>query len=142
MDDLAQFPDRPRRPAWSSSLQERWIIGVVGGLAVASATIGMLALEDRDPRRDLVIGLALLPGALAVMVWLRGVMRYRVLLTSGEITGAVGTERGYRFHDLGGTPYDAKLRDRAEPGLRLHIAYDPDDPRVSRPVRPRDFVSP
>ena len=129
------FPTAPRRPTWRRSLLVRWPLAVAGVLLMVAS----LVAEERLLRRDLAIGALLLPGIALTMIWLRGVMRFRVLLTSGEITPRITTGERRTFFDGDGREH--AVRDREREGRSVAVVFDPHEPRIHRLVTPDDFVN-
>ena len=143
MDGPDAFPLRPRAPTWRASLRERWPVGALGLALVASG--GLLSLSGwLDPSAsDMLLGLVLLPGVGVVMLWMRFLFRYRVLLTHAEIAQASPGESGdLRFYDSDGVAHQTGIHAADHTALgAAFIAYDRDDPRFHRRVRPEDFRS-
>lgn len=115
------------------------ILVSIGALVVYVPGVASRAIQDT------MLGAALLPGVLFLMVGLRTGMRDRVLLTSGLITGGIATGSGrrgeYSFRDDQGTERSGRtLPAGVRSGDRVHVVFDPGNPRVHRCVTPAEFV--
>lgn len=131
---MTAFPEAPRRPTWKRSLRVRWPLAAAGVALVATG----LVVADRAVARDVAIGFAVLPGIALAMIWLRGVVRFRVLLTSGALTPQISNGVRRTFHDAEGREH--AVRGAEVDGAPVAVVFDPANPREHRPVTPADFV--
>ena len=167
----------PRAIPWSAVAgQGAWLL-VTGGalLAIGGSWLLLSGVDtaaifaDPGPRADdaaaaLPVGAAVLPGLLLIGLWLRGVLRLRLLLSQADAAPAelVFQQRlvcsvpsrilvSYRFRDDGGVEREARQTVRAaspegrclwEGGRGLIAMFDPGDSSQSHLVSERRFADP
>lgn len=137
----SEFPPPPRRATWASSMAQQPPLAIFSAALVVASTFVVYVADVEPTTRDLALGLGLLPGITLVMVWLRIMMRFRVLVCSGVVTGGVadGPNR-YRFRDASGNEFVGRGTTRANSGERIVVVFDVDDPRTSRVIRRSDLA--
>jgi hypothetical protein len=162
----AGIPEPPREPRWRTCLARRWGLALIGvilldtGLTlwVMLSTTGLAPLS-----LQIVIGAVLGPGVVLLGLWLRGVLKLRVMLREGSLAQAKILQAK---RVTGINPPHVKLRYRLPDDLGVHheatqfvraasvlgkfllqqpasvlVVHDPHEPELSRAVCAADFLA-
>ncbi|MCA8941142.1 MAG: hypothetical protein KDB80_01165 [Planctomycetes bacterium] len=135
-----ELPPPPRTPSWRAALAERQALGWFGAALVLAGALVVYVIPVSPAIRDLALGAVMLPGMGFVMIWLRYVMRFRVLLTHGEVARAqVDAAGGYTFVDRSGRERTGRVS-RPTPAGFAAVVYDAARPSHHRIVDPSHFT--
>lgn len=159
------IPEPPREPRWPPCLARRWVCGLIGFILVDLGFGLWVALEITQTAffsRNLVFGAMVGPGLVLLGIWLRGILRLRVLLREGTLTDAEVLEvkptlglnpphlrLRYRLRDETGQYHETTQYVRTgsilgrrllERPTTLPVIRDPHEPGFSRAVDPGDFA--
>ncbi len=139
--DPTEFPARPRHVRWQASLRQQWPVAALGVVLIAAGTFVVYGTAVDRAIRDAILGAVLLPGIGIVMIWLRAVMRFRVLLCNGEITGGITSGDGrYSFRDRSGREFFGKGATVRGAEVRIAVVFDEDSPKTNRHVTIDQFL--
>lgn len=134
-----ELPEPPRAPSLRASLRRQPLMLALAVGLLASGSVVVYGTHAGTPVADVALGALLLPGIACSMIWLRYVMRFRVLLATGTPARATVSSTGrYTFVDRDGRQHSGTTSPHREGFATL--VYDPAKPAQHQFVEPGDLA--
>ena len=136
--DPMDVPEPPRRPALGASLQRQPFVALLSAVLIGFGVTFTYGIYAGHPLGDLALGTLILPGIACAMIWLRAVVRFRLIVTMGLAARTTVDENGrYEFLDRQGRAHAGRTDPRHRgPAV---VLYDESRPSRQHVLGPGDY---